>query len=118
MTMPDERTRALLCAGSFLIELARDKSLPLSLRRQAVFVARHFPTLEDIGSMATPRHAALFGPQLAHPSEVAWREEGRPGPLTYSTRLEWPEEEQPKRSRRTTNAELKQPAVQRKSRDD
>lgn len=25
MTMPDERTRALLWAGSFLIELARDE---------------------------------------------------------------------------------------------
>lgn len=28
MTMPDERTRALLWAGGFLIELARDNSLP------------------------------------------------------------------------------------------
>ncbi|WP_202909023.1 BPSL0761 family protein [Cognatilysobacter segetis] len=104
MTMPDERTRALLCAGSFLIEIARDTSLPLGVRRQAVFIARHFPTIEDIASMAAPRHTALFGPQLAHPSEVHWREDGRPGPLTYSTRLAWPEEEKPKRSRRTTVA--------------
>lgn len=118
MTMPDERTRAMLCAGSFLIELARDKRLPLSVRRQAVFIARHFPTIEDIASMATPQHVALFGPQLAHPSEVAWREDGRPGPLTYSTRLAWPEEEKPKRSRRTKNAELNLPAVNGKSRDD
>lgn len=93
MTMPDERTRALLWAGSFLIEIARDKSLPLELRRQAVVIARHFPTIEDVGSMATPQYTALFGSPLAHPSEVDWRDEGRPGPLTYSTRLTWPEAE-------------------------
>ncbi|WP_447584943.1 BPSL0761 family protein [Pseudoxanthomonas mexicana] len=38
MTMPDERTRALLWAGGFLIELARDDSLPLSIRRRALVI--------------------------------------------------------------------------------
>ncbi len=54
--MPDERTRALLWAGGFLIELARDDSLPLDIRRRAVVIARHFPTIEDVSTMALFRH--------------------------------------------------------------
>lgn len=100
MTMPHERTRALLWAGSFLIQIARDKSLPLQLRRQAVAIARHFPTIEEVGSMATPGFINLFGSPLARPSEVDWRDEGDPGPLTYSTHLSWPEAEDPPRLRK------------------
>lgn len=36
MTLPDERTKALVWAGGFLIELARDKSLLLRARQRAV----------------------------------------------------------------------------------
>lgn len=110
MTMPNERTRALLWAGSFLVEIARDKDLPLKLRRQAVVIARHFPTIEEVGSMATPGFITLFGSPLAHPSEVDWRDEGDPGPLTYSTRLTWPEAEKPPRPRkRKTPADAAKP---------
>lgn len=56
MTIPVERTQALLWAGSFLIELARDKRLPVDVRRSAVVIARHFPTIEDITHMAMFRH--------------------------------------------------------------
>ena len=52
MTMPTERTRALLWAGGFLIELARDKRLPVEVRRRAVVIARHFPTKEDVTDLA------------------------------------------------------------------
>lgn len=52
MTMPDERTRALLWAGGFLIELARDDRLPVDVRRSAVAIARHFPTIEQVSAMA------------------------------------------------------------------
>ena len=31
MTMPDERSRALILAGGFLIELARNETLPLAI---------------------------------------------------------------------------------------
>jgi len=114
MTMPAERTRALLWAGSLLIQIARDKSLPLQLRRQAVVIARHFPTIEDVGSMATPQYAALFGSPLAHPSEVDWRDDGCQGPLTYSTRLAWPEAEAPQRPRkRKTAMAAKKPSADR-----
>lgn len=56
MTLPDERTRALIRAGGFLIELARDESLPLRVRQQAGVIARHFPTYEDVSNMAPFRH--------------------------------------------------------------
>ncbi|MFC0679820.1 BPSL0761 family protein [Lysobacter korlensis] len=91
MTMPKERTRAMLWAGSFLIEVARDRSLPLQLRRQAVVIARHFPTIEDVGSMAHARDA-LGRHAVVPPSEVDWDDSGKHGPLTYSTRLSWPED--------------------------
>jgi len=93
MTMPDERTRALLSAGGFLIELARDGSLPLDVRRRAVMIARHFPTIEDVSAMALITHSSGLGMGLDSPAEVRSRnEEGSFGPLRHSTRLAWPEE--------------------------
>jgi len=92
VTTPVERTRALLWAGGFLIELARDRKLPVSVRRQAVVIARHFPTVEDISMMATTEHAAFLGPSLVDPKEVpADTDMGQFGPLRWSTRLAWPE---------------------------
>jgi len=94
MTMPDERTRALLWSGSFLIEIARDPNLPLALRRRAVVIARHYPTIEDVTVMARLRHPSGLGVGLALPQDVpGWRESCRTEPLTYGTRLEWPEGE-------------------------
>lgn len=84
MTIPSERTRALLWAGGFLIELARDRSLPLTVRRRAAVIARHFPTIEDVSTLA-------IHPGLAPVSEVSSWEDGCPaGVLTYWTRLTWP----------------------------
>jgi hypothetical protein len=91
MTLPNERTRSLLWAGGFLIELARDQRLPVDVRRQAIKIARHFPTIEDVGHMAAFRHSSGFGVGLATPHETQW-EEGCPcGPLRHSTRFDWPE---------------------------
>ena len=56
MTMPHERTRALLWAGGFLIELARDENLPTTVRQRGVAIARHFPTIEDVSHVAVFRH--------------------------------------------------------------
>jgi hypothetical protein len=39
MTTPNERSRALVWAGGFLIEIARDKRLPLDIRRRAIAIA-------------------------------------------------------------------------------
>lgn len=52
MTMPEERTWALLWDGGFLIELARDEGLPIAVRSRAVAIARHFPTVQDVSNMA------------------------------------------------------------------
>lgn len=106
MTMPDERTRALLWAGGFLIELARDRRLPLDVRRSAIAIARHFPTIEDVASMAMFRHPTGLGVGLAMPSETTGWAEGPLGPLRYSTRLKWPEQPSPRvnsRQRGTKN---------------
>lgn len=83
MTMPDERTRALVMAGGLLIQIAHDQSLPLSLRRQAVVIARHFPTIEQLGSMAV-------GGVGIEPPRKDWAELCQRGPLRYSTNLQWP----------------------------
>lgn len=91
MTMPDERARALVWAGGFLIEIARDPLLPKALRRQAISIARHFPTIEQVQAMS---HATYLigGPAVADPgSDPEWAGECRHGPLTYATRFNWPE---------------------------
>jgi hypothetical protein len=93
MTMPDERTRALVRAGGFLIELAQDENLPLAVRRQAVVIARHFPTIEQVSTMAMFRHTSGLGIGLVDPNEnLSWAKECRFGPLRYSTQLDWPED--------------------------
>ncbi|RMM15020.1 BPSL0761 family protein [Pseudomonas syringae group genomosp. 3] len=43
MTMPNERTRAVIQTGKFLLELSRDSSLPERIRRDAKFLLRHYP---------------------------------------------------------------------------
>lgn len=89
MTMPDERTRALVWAGAFLIEIARDKSLPLAVRQRAVVIARHFPTVEQLGSMA--RNPSSGGLEISDPEDAGPTvSDSLYGPLRYSTRLEWP----------------------------
>ena len=93
MTMSNERTKALLRAGSFLIELARDDCLPLAVRGGAVVIARHFPTVEDIAAMSLLRYPFGQSAALASPDEFAAENKGgRFGFLRYSTRVVWPEE--------------------------
>lgn len=43
MSMPNERTRAVIQTGEFLLELSRDPSLPERIRRDAKFLLRHYP---------------------------------------------------------------------------
>lgn len=93
MTVPDERARALVWAGGFLIEVARDKSLPLRIRRQAVSIARHFPTASEVLLAASLFEKGLGGLDLAGPKPgVNWAADCPHGPLTYGTRLRLPEE--------------------------
>ncbi|MEE4675852.1 BPSL0761 family protein [Pseudomonas alliivorans] len=41
--MPNERTRAVIQTGEFLLELSKDSSLPERIRRDAKFLLRHYP---------------------------------------------------------------------------
>jgi len=92
MTTPTERTRAVVWAGGFLIQLARDERLPLDIRQRAIEVARHFPTVEDVSHMTAFQHPVGLGIGLAAPGEVvSWGQGLRFGPLRRSTRLRWPE---------------------------
>ena len=92
MTTPRERTRSLIWAGGFLVELALDNSLPIEVRQRAVTIARHFPTLQDISNMAIFRHPTGLGVGLVMPGEDdSWAAGCRFGPLHRGTRLTWPE---------------------------
>jgi hypothetical protein len=48
MTMPNERTRALIQTRDFLVELADDSALTASIRRQARQLLRHYPKPNEI----------------------------------------------------------------------
>lgn len=93
MTMPHERSLALLWAGGFLIEVARDERVPVDVRQAAVHIARHFPTVEDVASMSMQCHPKTGYEALVHPRDLAgWEDECQFGGLRYSTRLDRPAE--------------------------
>lgn len=48
MTMPSERTRALMSAAEFLQELRLGTDTPDAIRAQAISVLRHFPNASSI----------------------------------------------------------------------
>jgi hypothetical protein len=47
--------------GSFLVELARNDSPPLDVRRRAVVIARPFPIIEDVSPMVQFTHSSGLG---------------------------------------------------------
>lgn len=104
MTMPNERTRAMVWAGAFLRELARNTRLPAEVRRTAVFVARHYPTVMDIvGMAAADERRPFFMPMLEPPTDddiADWLKDFRQGALTSATHLELPPEPPAKTPRR------------------
>lgn len=92
MSTHDERVRALVLAGGFLIQISRDQSLPLDLRRQATVIARHFPTIENVDALLAPEDLLEIGPDCLDQKRLeTWCSELKHGPLTGSTRLRWPE---------------------------
>lgn len=94
MTTPNERARSLIWAGGFLVELARDKRLPLDVRRSAVVIARHFPTAGDVSFAASQASSFGLNLELESPGAIAvWAKDCSHGLLRESTSLEWPEED-------------------------
>ena len=92
MSTPGERARAVVWAGALVVQLSRNGSLPLELRRQATVIARHFPTIEDVARLPTQADfLAPDGDRLSQKELDAWCTELENGPLTDSTRLGWPD---------------------------
>lgn len=48
MTMPHERTRAVIQTREFLVELSRDGTLPDRIRNGARHLLRHYPSEYDV----------------------------------------------------------------------
>ena len=64
MTIPFERTRALIETKSFLLKLVDTKRLPRvpkSVRQHAEFLLRHYPSYDDI-ELAHKALPNYFGP--------------------------------------------------------
>lgn len=48
MTLPYERSRAVIQAREFLVELRGNKALPLEVRDEALRLLRHYPSTEEV----------------------------------------------------------------------
>ncbi len=93
MSTPEERLRALVWAGGLLVEIAKDDNLPRSLRKRAVVIARHFPTVEELAGAAQTNRVLGSGLNLEPPDKIPeWSESLKFGPLQNSTRLTIPED--------------------------
>jgi hypothetical protein len=92
MTIPLERSRAVLWAGGLLVALNGDRRVPMEHRRAATAIARHFPTVEQVGLASLGSVLGKDG-LFEHPRDCGdWLEKCPGRPLTYSTRLHWPYE--------------------------
>ncbi len=94
MTTPNERARALVWAGGFLVSVANDPKLPPAVRRRAIVIARHFPTTYEVAFAAATASVASMSLAVDSTDDVTtWGKECPDGPLRETTRLEWPEDE-------------------------
>jgi hypothetical protein len=71
MTMPAERTRALMWASEFLQEIQSSESAPEKLKQQARFILRHYPDSEDIAHTAKTSRAGDWLAPVDNPGD--WR---------------------------------------------
>lgn len=94
MTIPLERSRAVLWAGSLLIALNGDRRVPMPYRQMATVIARHFPTVEDVAQAATLSLLRDAGGMFEHPRDCGnWQDTCPGSSLTHHTRLNWPSED-------------------------
>ncbi|WP_231981880.1 BPSL0761 family protein [Pseudomonas poae] len=85
MTMPNERTRAVIQTGKFLLELSQDSSLPERIRRDAKFLLRHYPNpfqmlLAGLIEEASDPDVSPMGPVFSSSTEISYH-----SPITYDT---------------------------------
>lgn len=105
MTTPEERTRTLVQAGAFLVELAFDRTLPLNVRREAARLARHYPTTSDIRytALVMPRPRPIYIAPLISEINPEWTVGYKHGALRNFTRVPMPDDEpapMPRRARK------------------
>jgi hypothetical protein len=70
MTMPHERTRAVIAAGEFLRQIEQDVTLSVSLREMANQLLRHYPTRAEVlirGQIEATSVSPFFGPSVNSP---------------------------------------------------
>lgn len=84
MTMPNERTRAVIQTGEFLLELSRDSSLPERIRRDAKSLLRHYPNpflmlLAGRIEEASGPDVSLMGPVFSSSTESSYH-----SPIAYA----------------------------------
>lgn len=92
MTLPEERSRAVLMAGALLAQINNDVRVPLDIRQAAYGIARHFPTVSDVSSLALLSLPGVGDAMFERPEAVeGWQNDCLAAPLTDSTRLTWPE---------------------------
>lgn len=68
MTMPHERTRSIIQARDFLVDLSRNQSLPASIRNEAHRLLRHYPTANEVllaGKVEEQMNNGLSAPFLS-----------------------------------------------------
>lgn len=68
MTIPTERTRSIIQAREFLVDLSRDKTLPEVVRTEARRLLRHYPTAAEVllaGKVEERREDSLTEPFLS-----------------------------------------------------
>ena len=85
MTMPNERTRAVIQTGKFLLELSQDSSLPERIRRDAKFLLRHYPNpfqmlLAGRIEEASDPDVSPMGPVFSSSTESSYH-----SPIIYAT---------------------------------
>lgn len=92
MSTVEEKARALVWAGGFLVEVARDESLAIAIRQRAVTIARHFPTAGEVVLEANlVLRAAGEAPLVTKEQQASWAKDCKHGALTYGTRFDWPD---------------------------
>lgn len=64
MTMPHERTRAVIETGEFLRRIARDESLSATIRAEATALLRHYPSRREVLLAGQIERDAPSGPMF------------------------------------------------------
>ena len=86
MTIPGERTRAPLWAGSLLIRVSGGTLFPIELRRITTSIARRFPTVKNVEHAATVSVLRDHGAMCEHSRNCPDWQEKSPSPRRPTVR--------------------------------